>query len=102
MRYTVILRENSPGEYVAIAPAIPDCRAEGRTRHETLDRLRFAIADWLEKTEITSGEVPYQQTASAVEINPWLATAGIFADDPTLELMLREIYLERADEAPAT
>ncbi len=30
--------------------------------------------------------------------NPWLETAGLFADDDTLELMLQEIYAERAAE----
>ncbi|HEX5501993.1 MAG TPA: hypothetical protein VFW96_05190 [Thermomicrobiales bacterium] len=29
------------------------------------------------------------------ESNPWLATAGCFADDDTLEPMLREIYAAR-------
>jgi hypothetical protein len=32
---------------------------------------------------------------AAVEPNPWLETAGMFADDPTLEEMLHEIYAAR-------
>jgi len=35
------------------------------------------------------------------EANPWLATAGSFADDPALEPMLSEIYAARAAERPA-
>jgi hypothetical protein len=37
---------------------------------------------------------------AAVEPNPWLDTAGIFADDPTLEEMLQEIYAARDAERP--
>lgn len=33
--------------------------------------------------------------------NPWLKTAGMFADDPTLEPMLEEIYAAREAEAAA-
>jgi hypothetical protein len=35
-----------------------------------------------------------------VEQNPWLDTAGVFADDPTLEPLLRAIYAERDAERP--
>ncbi len=34
------------------------------------------------------------------QTNPWLATAGIFADDRMLEPMLEEILAERAMECP--
>lgn len=37
---------------------------------------------------------------AAVEPNPWLDMAGIFADDPTLEPMLKEIYAARDAERP--
>ena len=98
MRYTVMLREHSAGRYIAIAPAVPDCRVEGRTRHEALERLRLTLEEWLRGIEVTSVEVSMSSAEVGAERNPWLDTAGLFADDLTLEPMLQEIYAERAAE----
>ena len=72
MRYTVMLRERSPGYYVAVAPAIPECRAEGSTRQETLELLRLTLEDRMCKTEVTSIEVSTPQIAAGEGENPWL------------------------------
>jgi len=104
MRYTVMIHRQPPGSYVAQAPAVPACRGEGRTRHEAVRQLKLAIEQWLLDTEITTIEIntPAQQPAlDAVQENPWLATAGIFADDPMLEPMLQEILAAREAERPA-
>ena len=101
MRYTVMLRERSPGNYVAVAPAIPECRVEGKTRHEALELLRSTLEDWMRKTEVTSVEISTAQVTPGVVENPWLDTAGLFADDPTLEPMQKAIYAERDAERPA-
>ena len=98
MRYTVILREHPVGRYVAMAPAVPDCRVEGRTRHEALERLRLTLEEWLKGTEVTSVEVSVSQDDASAKRNPWLDTAGLFADDAALEPMLERIYAERAAE----
>ena len=100
MRYTVMLREHSAGRYIAIAPAVPDCRVEGRTRHEALERLKLTLEEWLRGTEVTSIEVSTPQANPGAERNPWLDTAGLFADDLTLEPMLQQIYAERSAERP--
>jgi len=98
MRYTVMLRQHSTGRYIAVAPAVPDCRGEGRTRHEALERLRLTLEDWLRGIEVTSVEVSTPSTDPGAQRNPWLDTAGLFADDATLQPMLQEIYAERAVE----
>jgi len=98
MRYTVLVRQRPPGKYIARAPAVPGCKGEGRTRDEALRRLRTAIETWLAEAEITTIEVALPQTDKQQELNPWLATAGIFADDPMLEPMLKDIYAARAKE----
>ena len=100
MRYTVMLREHSAGRYIAIAPAVPDCRVEGRTRHEALERLKLTLEEWLRGTEVTSIEVSTPQANLGAERNPRRDTAGLFADDSTLEPMLQEIYAEHAAERP--
>jgi hypothetical protein len=65
-----------------------------------LSRLKIALEDWWAATEITTVEVSGAKPAADSRQNPWLATAGIFADDPALEPMLREIYAARAAERP--
>ncbi len=103
MQYTVMIHRQPPGRYIAQAPAAPTCRGEGRTRHEALRQLKMAIEQWLLETEITTLEIntPTQRpVVEAAQENPWLATAGIFADDPLLEPMLQEILAAREAERP--
>jgi len=100
MRYTVLLRRRPIGTYVAVAPAVPDCKGEGDTRDEALSRLKAAVEDWLVETEITTIEVAMPETGDGRRLNPWLMTAGLFADDPALEPMLHEIYAAREAERP--
>lgn len=100
MRYTVLLRRRPVGMYVAVAPAAPGCKGEGRTRDEALSRLKAALEKWLVETEIATIDVAVPETGDGRKLNPWLMTAGIFADDPALEPMLREIYTAREAERP--
>ena len=101
MQYTVMIHRQPPGHYVAHAPAVPNCRGEGRTRNVALHRLKTAIEEWLIETEITTLEINTSSFATPPQTgqtNPWLATAGIFADDPMLEPMLQEILAAREAE----
>lgn len=102
VRYTAMIREPSPGNYVAIAPAAPGCRGEGRSRREALDRLTIAIEDWLQSMEIAIIEVNAPPKVLNLSPNPWLDSAGSFADDPTLDALLTDIYAERDAERSAT
>ena len=69
-------------------------------RDETLTRFKAALEDWLAETEVTPVDVAAPEPGDGREQDPWLATAGIFADDPTLEPMLRDIYAARAVDRP--
>lgn len=62
--------------------------------------LLFTLEEWLRGTDVTWIEIPTPQANPGAERNPWLDTAGLFADDSTLEPMLQEIYAERAAERP--
>ena len=95
MRYTLFLRPRGDGTYHGSVPAMPGVAEVGDTREATIEALERAIRTTLETAEYVSIELPDRPT---VEANPWLATAGIFADDPTLEPMLREIYAARDAE----
>ncbi len=100
MQYTVLLHRYSDGNYEAVAPAVPGCTGKGSTRDEALTQLGDTLRDWLGQTEITSTDVDLPKSEENRQ-NPWLATAGMFADDPTLEPMVREIYSLRDMPEPS-
>lgn len=51
--YKVILERNDdePGYYTATVPALPGCVSQGRTKEETLERVREAIQGYLESLQ---------------------------------------------------
>lgn len=95
MRYPVLLQRRPDGKYQAAVPLLPDVTSIGETRDEVLAAIQHAIEDALQTTEVVYLDVPASGSGPA---NPWLETAGIFADDPELEPMLRDIYAARESE----
>lgn len=51
MRYSVRLMETGNGGFAVWVPALPGCRSFGRTESEALERIRSAIACYLEALE---------------------------------------------------
>lgn len=50
--YKVILeRNNDKGYYTATVPALPGCVTQGRTKEETLERVKEAIQGYLESLQ---------------------------------------------------
>jgi predicted RNase H-like HicB family nuclease len=95
MRYAVLLQRRPDGKFQAVVPLLPDITRVGETRDEALEAVQLAIVDALETTELVYLDVPSAQLTTG---NPWLDTAGIFADDPELEPMLHDIYAARESE----
>ena len=93
MRYAILLQQHPDGRYQASVPMIPGLTQTGATRDETLHAVRQAIVATLTTADVVYLDIPDQTLP-----NPWLATAGMFADDPTLEPMLQEIYAARDAE----
>lgn len=96
MQYTVVLEPRPSGGYRGIVPAIPGCMGEGLTREEALAQVKAALEERLTRVEFARLEV--STLARGIEGNPWLETAGWFADDEGLEDMLRDIYVARDAE----
>ena len=48
MAYTVVLRRELDGGYVAFAPALPGCVSQGDSRKEALGNVREAIEVYVE------------------------------------------------------
>lgn len=95
MRYAILLQRRADGSFQASVPAMAGLTQVANTRDEVLTAIRQAIMAALETSEFVFVDVP--QTLQT-EQNPWLATAGLFADDPSLEPMLQDIYAARESE----
>lgn len=95
MQYAILLQQRPDGKYQASVPIIPGLTRVGNTRDETIQAVRLAILAALQDAELVYINLPAQADEPT---NPWLATAGMFSDDPTLEPMLQEIYAERDTE----
>ena len=92
IKYTLLLERRDDGQYEASVPALPGVREVGATREATIRAVGRAIRARVRNIEVIDLEVP---GVSEEGENPWLATAGMFADDPALEELLREIYAAR-------
>ena len=90
-RYAVVIQEQADGQYQATVPLLPGVTRVGQTRAATLQAIREAIV----AARAGIGVVYVDIEESAAPSNPWLATAGLFADAPTLKPMLDDIYAER-------
>ncbi len=92
MRYTVHLKQCGR-QYDAVVPLLPACTARGQTREEVFVNLKTAIEETLSNMEITTVEVNLPDPRD--ETNPWLATAGMFQNDPLFDDMLAEVKADR-------
>lgn len=95
MQYTIFLRHRPDGTYHASVPIMPGVAEVAETREAAIQALERTIRDTLESAEFVSLELP---TPPVPQTNPWLAAAGSFADDATLEPLLRETYAARDAE----
>lgn len=96
MRYPVQIEQQN-GHYHASVLTVPTLTKTADSRAEVLRLIQEALLDHVKRTEIVYVDIPTRD-ASLAATDHWLATAGSFADDPTLLPMLDEIYAERDRE----
>jgi predicted RNase H-like HicB family nuclease len=68
MGFTVILEQESDGEYVAIVPALPVCVTQGETRPEVLANVREAIELYIEDCIAAGDPVPTEAGKEFIEL----------------------------------
>ena len=68
MRYTVILRREEDGRYVATVPVLPGCVSQGDTREEALKNIEEAIEVYLEDVRAAGESVPVEDERAFVEV----------------------------------
>ncbi len=86
MTFDVIVLQQVDNGYSARPVLWPDSVAHGTTEQEALDRVRTLIRDLLSRTRFVQVELDVSGHQSG---NPWLAKAGMFADDPTWDDFLK-------------
>jgi antitoxin HicB len=57
-RYTVALLREDEGGYAVVVPALPGCVTQGPTLAQALDRVKEAIAGYLETLEAHGEPIP--------------------------------------------
>ncbi len=95
MKYTVIVTEDTKGQFCAIAPNWPNCRVEARTRNEAIKAIRDTIIQVVARSERFQIELPIEPKSDDIQSEtPW-QWFGAFKNDPTWENLFDEIELKR-------
>lgn len=92
MRYALFITRRDDGTYEGSVPLVPEIKERAPTREAAIGAVRAALHTRLSQVEIVTVELP---ESVATHDDPWQATAGILADDLTLERLLEEIYAAR-------
>ena len=96
MKYTVILTTKLTGGIHVSVPALPDCTVEAESRDEALHLAREAIAQIVNRSEITQVDVPQPSLLMPSNDGPW-QWFGAFQDDVSWDALFEDI--ERRREA---
>lgn len=97
MTFDVILLKQADDDYIARPVLWPDSAAQGTTEKEALERVRVLIRELSSRTQVVQVEVEVPEHEAN---NPWLAKAGMFANDPTWDDFLKEMadYRRQLDD----
>jgi predicted RNase H-like HicB family nuclease len=91
LTYAVRIKKLDHG-YAAAVLGWSDCQAIGATREGAIANLRQQIIEQIQQSEVISLEIdnPNYQ-------HPWMAFAGMFADDPDFESVQADIATYRQE-----
>ena len=82
MPYSVLIRKQPKGGYIATALAWPEFVAEAATRAEALKRIQELLTQLVTQGELVEVEVPLPPPHVAVSYKD---TFGMFRNDPTFK-----------------
>lgn len=93
--YEVLIEHQPEGQVSAMVLGWQDCRVEGETKEDALNKLRQLLNNRLQNTEIVSLDVSIPESE-----HPWMKFAGMFNDDPDFDDVLADIeaYRREVDE----
>ena len=99
MQYQILVKPENQNGFVASVIGLPECRAEGKTKEEAIEKAKQALNAQLAESEIIMVEVE----APAAKQHPLLKHFGRFKDDDTFDDFLAHIeaYRRQLDEEEA-
>lgn len=99
MQYQILVKPENQNGFVASVIGLPECKAEGKTKEEAIEKARQALSAQLAQSEIITVEVE----APTIKPHPLLKHFGRFKDDDTFDDFLGHIeaYRRQQDEEEA-
>lgn len=79
MVISVLVRPDPENGFRATAPSHPEFSAEGPTEEAAVNLLRERMIEQLKQARLVRVEVPLESD------KPWMAAAGVLANEPELE-----------------
>lgn len=106
--FTVLLIPDETGDISALVPAMPGCVSFGQNRKEVLDRIREAMAGWLE-VEAEHGRQPLDESpdlilesvAQSLHTLDEMRLAGELSKTPGYALELMTVRLRQPETRAA-
>ena len=68
MQYSVVLRRDEEGNWLASVPALPGCHTWGASKEEALANAREAIEACIESLAATGEPLPHEEPAVEIEV----------------------------------
>lgn len=88
--YSILLRKDGDGDWVARVAELPGCTAHGSTQAESLKNLDEVINLWLEDALVSSATIPLPNDAEKLPSGRWLQRVPRSLHQKLVELADRE------------
>jgi hypothetical protein len=98
MSTAVFVTRHADNHYTARALAFSDVAVTGNTEAEAIAHLRTALLDLQARSHVIHIDLP--MPATSVD-DPWLQSAGIWADDPSWDVFQQAIAEYRTAGNPS-
>jgi predicted RNase H-like HicB family nuclease len=98
MNFDVLITKQPEDGFIARPVLWPLVEAQGATEQEAIHRVKRLLRDLINHSHIVQIKIDADDDAT---INPWLATAGMFVDDPDWDDFLAQMkqYRDSFDQS---
>jgi predicted RNase H-like HicB family nuclease len=95
MKYTILITEESRGDFRAVVPGLPDCDVHATTRRDALEAVRDLITNFVRRSEVVQLDIAAEPKSGAIVLDtPW-EFFGASQNDPTWATLFDRIEDER-------
>ena len=95
VQHGVVVRPEPPGQFTAQVVGLPELRATGATREESIHQVRAMLGEWIASGQLVLVEVPC--------LNPLLTFPGhLDPNDPMEQDFLKDLARHRQEDLERT